>query len=114
MIKTLRKLARSDKWQLIYSQCKECRLKLFKNASDLTTVQLLFINWLSIYASVNMDIAMKKKYIGREYLKDDLRIDAYLLLRSTLKDEDYTKGHNTKKDKKITPKGIPTILFRKK
>jgi len=108
----LRKIARSNKYQLLYSQVKEIgSLKLFKNREDLTKVQLLFLNWLSIYQSLYTDIATGEKYISEEVLKDELRTQAYLLY----KDNKKNKKTDKKNEKEInTESNIPSVIFTRK
>ena len=105
----LRQLARSYKWQIIYSKCKELSgLELFNNKSDLSAIQLAFLQWLEIYHSLEMDLAMKEKCISREVINDDYRTDAYLLHKSN-KDNKETKAPPPGYE---APLDVPSIRFK--
>jgi len=108
-IKLLKKLARSNKYQLLYSQAKDLSLKLFKNEEELSKIQLLFLNWLSIYNMLLTDLASKEKYISEEVIDDDIRTEAYLLYKEHIRK--YGDKTDTNKNKKITPDDIPTLIF---
>ena len=78
----LRKLAKSSKYQLMYSSAKTLNhIRLFRNEMDLTLIQLLFLHWLSVYNSLYTDLAMNKTYISEDVINDEIRTDAYLLYR---------------------------------
>lgn len=54
----LRKLAKSDYWQNIYSYNKEhSGINVFKNNMDFTHFQLTFLNTLAFYYNLNFDVA---------------------------------------------------------
>ena len=109
----LRRLARSNKWQIIYARAKETSgIKLFNNESDFSKIQTVFLQWLEIYHSLEVDLAMKEPFITREIIEKDLRCDAYLLWRH-LKKRDFDK--NKDKEQPIDNlSGIPTIRFKGK
>jgi hypothetical protein len=106
----LRILARSTRWQILYNRSKEVgSLKLFNNDADLTPLQLSFLQWLEIYSSLEMDLAMKEKNISREVIEDEYRTDAYLYVRGT---------KNTNEEKKGPPEGyeptdVPSVIFKR-
>ena len=84
-IKILRKLARSYSYQTQYNYAKELgNYNFFKNNGDLSAVQILFLNLLSTYNSLYMDLALKKDHISEEIINDDLRCEAYLLLKKQM------------------------------
>jgi hypothetical protein len=53
-----RKLAKSTYYQTLNAQAKEIKIKLFVNDSDLTDMQIFFLNYLNFYNIINVDIAL--------------------------------------------------------
>ena len=91
---SLRALARSTHWQIVYSRSKEmAQIGLFKNQNDYTPLQIAFLQWLELYHSLEVDLSSKKPYISREIIEDDIRVDAYLHWRDS---------HSDKTDKEIS------------
>ena len=110
MEKTLRKLARSYKYQSLYARAKELgHIKLFENNYDFTKIQILFLRWLEIYYILYTDLASKENYISEEVIKDDIRAEAYLLYKNTKKDEKEDKN----KRQVDTTGQIPSVIFRR-
>lgn len=118
-ISILRKLARSIKYQMLYIRSKEMSsIKLFNNDSDFTSIQLLFLYWLEIYAILYADLASKNRknqpiyirLIDEDVIEDDLRADAYLLWRNKNMDKENL-GKGKSKDR-IPAKGIPSVIFK--
>jgi len=109
----LRKLAKSDRCQILYNRAKELgSLKLFSNDSDLSKVQNWFLYFLEIYNMLYRDLAEGKNYISEEVIADDIRTDAYLLLRRKSKDD---KGKNKSNKKEVnTSGGMSSVIFRGK
>jgi len=105
----LRKLARSDKWQFLYSRAKEIgSIELFKNKNEFSELQIEFMRWLQVYNSLYVDLAMKEPHITEEVIEDDILCDAYLLWRSKKKDENKTDSQ--KDASEVT--GIPSVRFK--
>jgi len=114
--KALRKLAKSDRFQILYNRAKELgTLKLFNNVSDLTKIQIFFIYYLELYSSLYRDLNAKEPYISEDVIDDDIRVDAYILWRRTLKhkEKNITKSKSNKKEI-YSDSSIPTLLFNKK
>lgn len=86
----IRVLAKTDKYQALYSQAKELRLKIFKNEFNFTDKQLTFLNYLSFYASLNLDVALGD--VGEEIFEHEIYEDAYA----------FFKNRERKKDKKLS------------
>ena len=86
----LRQLSRTNYWQSIYCQSKECSgIQLFKNNSDYTHFQLIFLNEISKFSSVCMDVAMGE--VSELVLSEEIYQDAYLF---------YKQHKRIKKNKK--------------
>ena len=113
MLKNLKKLAKSNKWQMTYNNAKELsNFRLFNNDSDLSYIQYMFLYWLSVYASLYQDLMMGEDYLTEEIIDDELRAEAYLLLRQLKRKE---KKDPKKKKKEINPtRGMESIIFKRK
>jgi len=111
-LKTLRNLAKSEKLQALYRRAKESNLiRLFKNNFDLSKIQEWFLYWLEVYHLLYKDLAENKPYISEEVIQNNIRTDAYLLLRAS-GDLDKTKK---KQQKDIDTTGnTPGIIFKRK
>lgn len=106
----LRLLAKSSRWQILYSRNKESTgLQLFTNVTEFTPLQVAFLQWLEIYQSLEMDLAMKEKNISREVIDDDYRADAYLYVRS-IKDKSKEKAPQEGYE---APADVPGVVFRR-
>jgi len=106
----LRVLARSARWQILYSRTKELSgINLFDNITDLTPIQLAFLQWLDIYNSLEVDLATKEKCLSREVIEDDYRTDAYLLHRSNKNKEDKSKQPQSGYE---APLDVPSVMFK--
>lgn len=111
MEKYVRKLARSYRWQFLYARAKELNnIKLFENDTDFTYLQYMFLRWLTVYHSLYTDLATGEDYISEEVIKDDLRTEAYLLLKSK-ENRDKKKGKNNDITDK---KGLGSVVFTRK
>ena len=108
----LRQLAKSNRWQIVYSRSKELSgIKLFSNEVELTPLQLAFLQWLEIYHSLEVDLATKEKGISRDVIEDDYRVDAYLYCREH---KDKNKGKSKEpKEGYEAPMEVPGVVFRK-
>jgi len=105
-------MARSVYWQNFYIQAKELgNLSLFTNKAQLSKIQIYFLHWLSIYNSLYSDLASEEDYISEEVIENDVRTDAYLFWRRTVKDK-----QKKKKDDKVVDNtlGIPSVKFIEK
>lgn len=77
--KILRELAKSNYWQTIYSQAKEIGLKIFNNTTNLTCVQIKFLNYLSFYQSLFLDIYLGE--VSEDVLQNFIYEDSYSLFK---------------------------------
>ena len=105
MEKYIRKLARSNRWQILYAKSKELNgIRLFENELNHSQIQLHFLYWLSMYNSMYQDLAMKETFLTKEVIEDDIECDAYLHYKETV---------NPNKDKEVKKQnftGIPSLV----
>jgi len=94
LFKNLRKLAKSNRYQTIYNQYKETGVSLFKNKFDYTEAQISFLQYLSFYVSLNMDIYMNE--VSDIVLDNEIFEDAYSYYKSKTK-----KQLNKERDKQL-------------
>lgn len=100
----IRKMAKSSRWQAIYSNAKELKLKLFENELDLTELQVLFLNYLSFYSSLYMDIAMGDV---AEFVTDNfIYEDAYMYYKRKCDDKNNNDLNKSDKNKPVTNNSI--------
>ena len=80
----LRKLARSMKYQFLYSRAKEMSgsIRLLKNDMDFSDVQITFLQWVETYHMLYTEKQMGDELITDEIIDDDLRTEAYLAYRN--------------------------------
>jgi len=109
--KILKKLAKSDKYQMLYNQAKEIgTLKLFSNDNDLSETQLWTLYYLALYNSLYRDLASGEDFISEEVIKDELRTEAYILLRKQKRTQ-----KNPKNKRQVATSGdVPGVIFRPK
>lgn len=113
--KLLKKLARSNRWQILYNRAKELgSLRLFKNDMDLTNIQIWMLYFLEMFSSLYTDLAMNEKYISESVIEDDLRCEAYLLYRKEKSKKEKNKKFTDKENKTVTPSNIPGVQFLRK
>ena len=108
----LRTLARSHKWQALYSRSKDLKLQLFENTSDFSHIQTLFLQYLETYHSLFIDAYMNKEGIDEERIKNDTLTDAYLTYKK-YKDSIDNQPNKAKKIKKNNS-DIPSVIFTKR
>lgn len=112
-IELLQKLARSDEHQILFNRSKEISsLQLFKNNSDLSKIQTLYLYFLSLYSMLFQDLSSGEDYISEEIIEDSIRTEAYLLLRKEKKD----KKQKVDKNKNVVNSalGQGSLIFRRK
>jgi len=83
----IRRLAKTSRYQTLYSQSKELHLQLFDNISRLSDLQIEFLNWLGFYANLYLELALGE--ITDIVFEDEIYEDAY----------SYYKRHKDKKDR---------------
>ena len=103
MEKIIRKLARSDRYQLLYIKAKDLNgIRLFKNEIDFSWVQTIFLMWLEIYQNLYQELATGADYLSKAVIIDDVRCDAFLL---------YQRRTKNLKDKKKINKS-DSVIFK--
>ena len=75
----IRKLAKQNRFQNLFSSVKDFGFHIFQNDRDLTQIQNFFINYLFFYDSINKDLMIKK--ISAHVLDKELYEDAYMLYK---------------------------------
>ena len=95
----LRKLARSDYWQALYNISKaNPSISLFKNSTDLSTLQIRFIQFLNIYNMLYTELSQKESvYLTDKVIKNDNRCNAYLHYRTQKIEQEWFKHQQDKK-----------------
>jgi len=108
VFKITSKLAKSNYYQTIYGNSKDIGIKLFKNDRDLTKLQVFFLNELSKYQSLFLDITLGE--VDEIVLKDKIYEDAYLYYKrkKRVKQEDF------KNVQQQPPKNSFQWIFRRK
>ena len=111
----LNKLARSDKYQAIYTRATEIKdMQLFKNNRDLSFIQSYFLYYLKMYKFLYEELAIGESYLTKEVLKDPIRREAYLLYRK----QRFKDSRNKQPDKKTRDDNLSNrehgIIFKNK
>lgn len=84
-INNVRKLAKDNRYINLFSASKEINgIKLFKNETDFTKIQNLFLNYLYFYSNIHMDIALNK--VSERILDSEIYEDAYNIWKNKSKD----------------------------
>lgn len=111
--KALKKLARSNRWQILYQRAKEIgTLKLFNNDTDLASDQVWMLYFLEQYSQLYLDLAMKEENISEEVINDPIRTEAYLLWKRLKKEKKENNSTDNVLKENLT--GIHSIRFKRK
>ena len=89
IFKTIRVLAKSNHYQMLYTQAKELHFKLFKNDYDLSNLQITFLNYLLFYHNIYTDIAMKD--VDEVVMENEIYEDAWVYYKHNKKSEEEPK-----------------------
>lgn len=114
---SIRKLARSRDAQIVYARAKDMGIKLFDNQSDLTPIQLNFLQWLEIYNSLYGDLFCHKEGLTEKVIDNDFLCDGYLIWErrereAQAKPQTAKRQERDKKaEKSAEVTGIPRISF---
>ena len=108
----LQTLARSNTAQTVYRHSKELTgLRLFNNDTDLSHLQILYLYYLSLYESLYNDLSMGEEFISEDVIKDDIRVDAYLLYKRVNR---KNKKQNANIKSVVDNAGSGSLIFRRK
>ncbi len=109
----LRKLAKSNYYQTIYSNAKDIGLSIFKNENDFTNLQIQFLQCLNFYSILNLDIYMGD--VDEKVLDNFIYEDSYILYKQKSKDKESEVNNNINSN---LSKRIPTdkkeFIFKSK
>jgi len=98
-INPIRLLAKSNKWQTLYYHSKEnCGVYLFDNQTNLSELQIAFLQWLEVYRTLYQDLAMGEFGIDEDIINDEIMADAYLIYKQ--------RKNKKKKSKKASKEGM--------
>lgn len=104
-LRRLRQLAKSIYYQNLFHYSKEMNFKLFENDSNLTDVQMKFLQYLDFYSSLYLDCAMGD--IDEKIFEDEIYEDAYhsykLYQRKKDREENFENKFESKKNKETVP-----------
>ena len=94
----VRKLAKSNKYQTLYSMMKESGLNMFRNSFDYTNLQVYFLTYLVFYYNLYMEIALNN--VSEVVLENEIYEDAFTHYKHKTRNKDLTaptKTENTSK-----------------
>ena len=94
--KCIRDLAKSFKYQTLYLHTKEAGFPLFKNISDYTNNQILFLTYLGFYYNLYSDVALE--YVIEKVFEDSIYEDAWSYYKTKLKGDIYIKKEKKEED----------------
>jgi len=95
--KQVRKLAKSIKSMNFFSASKELQgIHIFKNSSDFSKIQMLYLSYLYFYYNINMDIALDK--VSNKVLDNEIYEDSYSIWKQNTKEKDKKTEETTNKN----------------
>lgn len=109
----IRKLAKNNKFQTIFSLAKEGNFNIFINQSNYTGHQIFFLNYLVFYYNVYTEIAMK--YVDEIILEDEIYEDAYMYYKRKvgLQDNTTAKVQDNRQQKEKLKTGSFTWIMKR-
>lgn len=108
---TIRRLAKNDYYQSLYNVSKELGFTLFENITQLTKIQLILLNYISVYATINMDIVMGD--VNERVLENDVYTDAYMVYKSQSSRKRTEEVAKAKSNYRNQPTDIETDTVKK-
>lgn len=112
-MKSLHRLAKSGKWQIVYNRAKDMgSFQLFNNVTDFSALQINFLYYLEMYSSLYTDLATKEPFISEEIIEDDLRAEAYMVWKRAEKERPESANKKNKDKETVTDGSL--IFTRKK
>lgn len=119
----LRQLARSAKYQNLFSLAKEIPgIQLFENVKDFSKIQLDFLFWLTTYNRLYQELAIgDNHYLTKEIIENDVWCECYLIWErkrkaEIMEQEKPGKGGNRRNKKRQATTNdtrVPSIVFTK-
>ena len=103
--KYVRRLAKGNRYQSLFSLSKEMKTKLLDNDTDYTSIQLLFISYIAMYNNLYSDIALSE--VNEIVLENDIYVDAYNYYKSK------NKGLKKEEPQRRIPANREEIVGRK-
>ncbi|KKK88762.1 hypothetical protein LCGC14_2739890 [marine sediment metagenome] len=106
----IRKLAKCNYYQTIYSQEKNLGIRLFNNEANLTYAQIIFLNYLAFYSALYFDFSAGE--VDERVFDSEIREDAYMYFRKQNKSkardrtEKPIKLPNKKEGQKVTTQWV--------
>lgn len=94
----LRKLAKSNYYQTLYSFSKESGVPIFQNDRNFTNFQVIFMTYLAFYHTIETDIYMGE--VDSRVLEDVIYEDAYVDYKN--EERKKTAEQMTKSAKQVT------------
>lgn len=110
----LRTLARSTLYQSLYIHSKNVKGKIFKNDSDFSYIQVLFLQWLEIYHNIYLDISDNKSLIDDEMIIDDILVDSYLFYKRNKNKKDANQDNLPVRNSSFQVPSLTFVQRRKK
>lgn len=101
----VRVMAKSNKYQTLYHNSKEGVTHLFLNYCEYTQYQIIFLQYLSFYSSLNTDVYMDE--VDEIVLEDDIYADAYQYYKNEAKKKNRIAINDVKPTNKKT--NNPTV-----
>jgi len=81
--KIIRALSKGNYYQNLYNCAKELNFKIFKNDTDLTSLQVIFLGYLTFYNNLFTDIFLDE--VSDIVLKDEIYEDSYTYYKKKVK-----------------------------
>lgn len=117
----LRLIAKSNYWQELYRSSKDIKgINLFENENNFSGLQIIFLNWLRVYALLYEELATQEwDNLTEEVINDFDRTDAFLYYRSKqierkIRENKLEEKMNNKKSKGGKNDKVSTIFTGKK
>ncbi len=109
--KYIRTLCKSNYYQTLYSQDKNIGIKLFRNNSDYTPIQILFLNYLGYYGSLYFDFSLGD--VDEKVFENIIYEDAWSYYKRKKKDKKKIEGKNMDKKNEENSLTKSTWVFKK-
>jgi len=88
-LEVARKLARTERYQTVYAQ-EKLHLRIFENDMDLSYLQFFFLDYVSFYHNLFVDLALKK--IDERVFENEIYEDSYVYYKNHKKEDKQEKN----------------------